>query len=499
MKTYRATQMYAGLLRLYPARFRAEHAAEMKGVFAELITEAAGRGQLPFWRTCWHELRDLPLAVGREHWREYLGREGAMSSLWELSLAPAPDDGRPGSSREALLAGLPHGLAALYLLIGPLFLDNIPLTIGLTVLAVGGLLAGLAAAWRAGWPRWSASWALYWCVAAVAGLSWAGQGLRAWNGQALVEAAFFFIVALALPAALAALARRDRIAGLLLALPVVLMLWLPVMEFVPNAIRNLLQPALWVSAALIAFGLVRGGSVRRGVALTLGLNLAAGLIMAYSRAYLRVYPGDAPAEVRAALPTLDDFFYWLIPALAAFTAVLSGPVLARALWQLGQAAGRRGQWASRLTIAGLLLAVAGNFAGLWAELYGQRPWSASALGLPAAGAAYGGLGLAALGLGLFLATPLRHNPRDRVLLGVLAVVALGLPFAAALPLWMGFRIQPPTIPFGFLQVYAHSTAVYGAATVWWLAAGALALYVSGRRRPADPPPGALNQAGAPTA
>lgn len=98
MTTHRATRMYAGLLRLYPARFQTEHAAEMEAVFAQLITEAAGRGQLPVWRVCGRELRDLPLAVWREHWHEHLTREDfgmktlrpgqiLVAGTWQLTLA----------------------------------------------------------------------------------------------------------------------------------------------------------------------------------------------------------------------------------------------------------------------------------------------------------------------------------------------------------------------------------------------------------------------------
>jgi hypothetical protein len=479
-------QVYRRLLPLYPARFQAEYAAEMEGVFAQAVGEAARQGRLALARRGWRELRDLPLAVLREHWRERTGQEGIMKSLLENGLAAAADDGRPGTSLAAWLAALPHllvvGAFSSSLLFG---LEN-ALAGWVVASALGAVsLGALAGAWRAGWPRWSASWAFYWLVLAVAGLGLGGQALRLVQTQNVYEAALFGLLALVLPAAVYFVARRDRISGLLLGLPLLMAMWMPVLEFVPNAVRNVVQPAMWLSLGLVAYTLVRRGSVRLSYGLALGLNLLVGLAVAYSRAYLRVYPADAPAEVRAAVPVFADFLYWFVPPLAALSTLVVGPVLARALWQLGRLGGALGAWASRLTLAGLLLALLGNFGG-FGDYLGWLGTSRSQLSLLFAACAYGGLLLILLGLGLFLATPLRRSWPDRAIIAALAGVLVGLPFAAVLPIWIGFRFAPNAIPFGFFQVHAHPTAAFGLALAWVLAAGGLGLYLS--RRPASQAP-----------
>ncbi|MBL8055607.1 MAG: hypothetical protein JNK29_02860 [Anaerolineales bacterium] len=483
--------VYRRLLRLYPARFRAEYAAEMEGVWAEAVAEAAARGGWALLQLAGRELRDLPAAALREQWRERTGREGLMTSLLGNELAAATDDGRPGTVRDALWAALPHALVAgLFPALLAAGLENNLAGVILALIGGAAALGALARAWRAGWPRWSASWAFYWLALVVVGVGLGGQALGVLRSQNLLEAALLGLLAVALPAGLYVIAGRDRISGLLLGLPVLMTLWVPTLEFVPGAVRDILQPVMWLAMALAAFAIVRRGSVRFGYLATLGLHLGLGLAIAYSRAYLRVYPPDAPADVRASVPTFADFLYWFIPPLVALSTLLVGPVLARVLWQLGRLAGGLGAWASRLTILGLLLALAGNFGGFGDYLgwlgaaWSWRDWFFSAC-------AYGGLLLVGVGAALFLATPLGRSRPDRRIIAALAGVLLGLPFAATLPLWIGFRLRPGDVPFGFLQVHLHPLPAYGAALAWAVAAGALAFYLS--RRPAAGP---LTPAGA---
>lgn len=470
-------QVYRRLLSLYPARFLAEYASEMEAVFAQAIGEAARQGHLALvWRG-WRELRDLPLAALREHWRERIGKEGFMTSLLEDGLAAAADDGRPGAPREAWLAALPHLLVAGAFLSSLVFgVENALAGWAIALVFGAASLAALVSAWRAGWPRWSASWAFYWLVLAVAGIGLGGQALRLTRTQNVYEAALFGLLALGSPVALYLVARRDRISGLLLGLPMLMALWMPVLEFVPNAVRNLVQPAMWLSVGLAAYILVRRGSVRLSYTLALGLNILAGLAVAYSRAYLRVYPADAPAHWQAEAPSFADFLYWFAPPLAALSTLVVGPVLARALWQLGRLGGALGAWASRLAIAGLVLALLGNF-GSFGEYLGWLGVPRSELSALFTACAYGGLLLFLLGVGLFMATPLRRSRPDRAIIAALAVALFGLPFMAMLPIWIGFRFAPNVIPFGFFLVHLRHAAAYSAALAWVVVAGGLALYL----------------------
>ncbi len=56
-------RLYAAAVWLYPGRFRAAFGAEMQGVFAEALAEAAQAGPRPVLALCARELRGLPLSL----------------------------------------------------------------------------------------------------------------------------------------------------------------------------------------------------------------------------------------------------------------------------------------------------------------------------------------------------------------------------------------------------------------------------------------------------
>jgi hypothetical protein len=118
--------MYTRLLSLYPRRYRAEYGEELQAVFSLLVNEAAQRGRFSVIRLGWREMRDMPGAVIREHWRER--RKRKMET--RTSILPTFE---PGSWREWLAA------MALFLL-----------------LALTSLLSYLHIAW----PSW-VSWVLF--------------------------------------------------------------------------------------------------------------------------------------------------------------------------------------------------------------------------------------------------------------------------------------------------------------------------------------------------
>lgn len=62
-------RIYTWLLHFYPRVFRDEFAGEMQSVFIDAIADAAKRGNAAVIWICFQELRDLPGAILREHWR----------------------------------------------------------------------------------------------------------------------------------------------------------------------------------------------------------------------------------------------------------------------------------------------------------------------------------------------------------------------------------------------------------------------------------------------
>lgn len=475
-------RLYALMLRAYPSAFRAEHADEMRAVFAERLGAAAGRRAR--WAVMLHELRDWPGAVLRQHRRSWALKEVRMPAAIDFSVLQGPDLDRPGSEREAGLAAFPHAWLALWFawMASGLTDDDLSLAMMPGVLGVL-LIPALVIAWRGGWPRWSLSWGAAWLLGALA---LATQVITVWwpamlLSQRLAEGVFWTLIGLALPATLLGLAQRDRVRALLLAIPFGQLLWIPVLEFVSNHLRNPLQALSWALAAAVAFCLVRGGSVRLGVAGTLALTTATGVAYAVARTYFNTYPSGG-IWVRPGYWLLPELLYNLVPNWVALAALLIGPILAGALWRLGRAGGAFGRAGVWLTMTGLTLAVLGNVAGIALYL-----WSGPvAIGRPVPAvtpaiqvAAYGGMAALLIGLALTVEGAQRAGRlHGRWLPAALIGAPLALPLAVMLPLWMGFRSLPPSVPFGFLPVSDFELPTHALALAWLSVASALTLYLS---------------------
>jgi len=212
---------YRCLLRLYPATFRAEFAAEMDEVFGEAMADAAQRGRGALARFCVRELCTWPGAVGREWmcivWARFGGRKGAIvESGPSASESLPPRVGAPGP-----VPWQHHLLAALALLVPGLALAAwfLPgswrqaLVLGAYLYVLLGLLAG----WVRGFPTWSCLhlgyslvFALWLSVVSSPGLRLLGHtfganevwGWRAWLGLGVVA-----LLALLLTRSLRPLAR----------------------------------------------------------------------------------------------------------------------------------------------------------------------------------------------------------------------------------------------------------------------------------------------------
>jgi len=165
MRTRWVTRIYAGLLRLYPRRFRAEFGGEMRGVFADATEDAAAQGRLTLLALLWRELRDVPRHALCEQWRSVVARKGEAMSDGPIATNHAP------VTLAETLAGT--GVFVLYpfvLALGFIFTHLFP-TVNLDAAAVifstmfwtilAGLMIALIVSWCKGFPRWSFPlWAL---------------------------------------------------------------------------------------------------------------------------------------------------------------------------------------------------------------------------------------------------------------------------------------------------------------------------------------------------
>lgn len=300
---------------------------------------------------------------------------------------------------------------------------------GVLILLAGALLAVFFLAWRRKWPLWSAVWAPFFCLPPLllfgGVFNWLTQGqLEFIISQEVVIYVWFplFIAIL-----LYAMTRLHPLRGLLAALPVVYILWLPNMEFVPDLIEfGIKIPSLALVCLTIVF-ILRRGDWRSGLYATLGMNLAVGALFAWAGIY---HGGTLPFS--ASGPNLVETARSLFPQYLATCAILLGPFFAWRFRQEGLLGGRGRKYAYHLVLAGLLLVIVANLAGMSRALQDDRPGSTASNAMAP---------LVWLGLGLYLVGIVwlyRYRTLPRTFTGwaeavLLALLPLGIPIALMLP------------------------------------------------------------------
>jgi len=444
---------YAILVRRYPPSFRTQFEEEMRQVFVDAVADVKSsnatslRRGLYLGALCWRELRGALVSLLREHWHDLTAEESTMREPAEINgdaggiQAIRGEGNEPASWRDAALAGLPHLLMALILgapgllraygVLAP-YTRGIP--VSETVLSLGlagAIVLALIIAWRRGWPRWSASWAAYGLVLAALPVMMLLQ-----NGTtptALSEAFVSVVTPLALAWFLYRVTRQDWLRGLLVTLPVVTAVWHPVLEFVPAPTRNWVMLSAWAMTALIAASILRLGNLQAGVWLVICASLLVGLPFSYARTYLHNIP---PAHASA--PTAWGLANRLAPQLIASSTLVIGPLVGRALRELGERSRRRGMRTYHLALLGVLLSLVGNLGSFWLNTlshvtsYALRPYPQIG-GQMFTVMTYLGVLIYLFGsLCLVIAALRKGAPLGRVASVLLILIPLGLPLAIML-------------------------------------------------------------------
>jgi len=244
---------------------------------------------------------------------------------------------QPGTWVGAILASLPNLLMGLLIGLGKLSVYDINATsqtiysiiaIGLAILVVGVLLF----AWRRGWPLWSASWYLYGAWVTFATISLTVENLNLEESWRYTNA-LFLICILSCIVGYFALLQKSKLHGLLSVAFLFPLLGLMFVEFVPNPIEGWLSIGLSLLAALVVGATVRIGDFRIGLGLVLGLNLIAGLSIAYISEYQML---DLPAGASPHIPQFGSFLQ-LLGFYAIFgLGVIAIPFILRGMWNLGK-------------------------------------------------------------------------------------------------------------------------------------------------------------------
>lgn len=425
---------YALILRLYPTPFRTEFEEEMKGVFAQAISEAAAGGWWALLKTTAGEFSSLPLMVVAEWWSYFRQKERIMGQE-RLSLVPesAVDGGRT-PRLAVLLAALPHILLATSMSLSSVFARVAPSWSGATyygLLIIMGL--ALLFAWRQGWPLWSGSWAGYWLFFAY-GL--AGR-LVPWR-----PGLEYLLMLPPLAIGLLLFLRRPLYGLLAVVAPMLFMTHLFAFELVAGG--EWVWSSIWLLLGVTAGAIVWLGSVRAGVLLTVASQLVAGLIISTARSVLP-YRGLGPTPMGPRpTPELATLLNDFVPlTLAAITL----PLALLLLHPLGQLAGRGGN-KGRHSHKVLLLGLAITFGGVFALR--ARPSLVDGMSSTFASVAVTAGLLLALGAAVTLIRALRSDPNaswQDLLLPLLAafaplvIFALPHPFPTAGHYSAGFQAQ----------------------------------------------------------
>jgi hypothetical protein len=328
------TRLYAWLLRLYPASFRDAFGEEMTAVFSDALVDdpaSIWSAIILFAR----ELKDFPGNLLRQHWLAFKEDSNPMTTLAESNHVPA-ETRQPGSWGAAFLAGLPHLLMGALIGLGKLFVvgvyENAP-TIPAVIGSALGLLvvAALVLAWRHGWPLWSASWYLYGIWVTMAILSLTVENLNLEESWRYTNALFFGWILVCI-IGYVFLLTQSKLHGLLSVAFLFPLLGVMMLEFVPDPVEGWLGLGLGLMTAVTAATIVRQGSFRTGLALVLGLNLAAGLSLAYVGEY---QIKDLPASLQPT-PVFGNFLkLWGLYAFIAL-GIIALPFLVRGVWQVGR-------------------------------------------------------------------------------------------------------------------------------------------------------------------
>ena len=460
--------VYAGLLRLYPPRFRAQFAQEMQAVLACRLSDARPFGWRAWIKTVLSELLDYPASLYRAYGSEWTEAAMQTTAAIEIPWKQAALAGLP-----PLLVGIMNGLPVLVGLLGatlPMVQMNTGAFIGIIDIIFGVLiLVFLGLAWRTGWPRWSAS--LYGLGVAVILVALTPlvylltrQQVNLWQ-----QIELFLVGPIALALVLYLAARREPVRGLLTGLPAILILWNFILEFTAPGARAFVGVVAWLAAALVSAWIARHGNARQGALLALGVAVGSGLLYSLARTYF-IHPDDTPYVQVGNLAEMAE--RWLIPLLAV-SAVLVGPALLNGLRRQAQAAGR--VWAFRLAFVGVLVELAGTLGahlGIQLDLFRLFPGADSAM----IWLSYLGGALFLVGVVLILTAKQAPTPwQERVNQWLSAAILFLTPVAVTLPLAHGYLPGTRALPYGLTWLIQLPIGLLLILAVVWVMAGGWAM------------------------
>ncbi len=346
--------VYSLTLKLYPLPFQERFCGEMEEVFRAGLAAAQKQGRS--FTFILRELFHLPANLVNVYmWsmREGKGRPVAISNVGGGSTSGVSLPGEGWGS--SVLSGLPHILMGIVIISSAIAESGALTSLDLQAAIFAAILLGVVIYNIAkGWKRWSASWLFYLFFIGLIGLSRVMNLLSVSISEEnywLYNLAQVTLIPLLLAYILYKVACKDRLRGLLAAIPLMAVVWTYFLEFVPALPRSL----AWGWIFLLAF--IASGLILRtkNFISALGLALAVPLIGGIPFAYLGVYQGGTLPFSEPG-PSLAEAFRQYLPFVVSVLALVLGPQLAVKLRSIGYDSGKfGGKVYYRLALGGIVL------------------------------------------------------------------------------------------------------------------------------------------------
>jgi hypothetical protein len=217
-------------------------------------------------------------------------------------------------------------------------------------------------AWRTDWPRWTGTWYLLFLILATFPFLYLSIFFEDVSRAAGVfsELMAAFVMPLLIAWVLYLVIRHDPVKALLVVLPIVVLIWQPNMEFVPDHIEALIMIVSLFLAALTTIALLRCVRWRPGLWLVILLTAVVGMLFAYAGIY---HGGSLPFSAPG--PNLREVLKSFTPQFLAVSAIILGPFLAVSFRSIGRNSGTGGNLGYHLVLLGMLLVLAGTLANFF--------------------------------------------------------------------------------------------------------------------------------------
>jgi hypothetical protein len=337
-------------------------------------------------------------------------------------------------------------------------------------------------------PRWSVGWLSLLAFVGVSSLSsfiymFAGE----WNTTRTLVSHLIgeVLLPVGLGIVLYAIYLYDTLTGMLTVLFLFLFFDPFALEFVPEPLNTIVRVATQLVVVVTVLWLVRLGKRATGVGLMVGASFMIGVALALASEYGNNFINYRPSAMDVARHSL--------PNMLSSLSVLIGPLLLRAVWDIGRQSGWAGKLGHGLALLGLALMLAGEFGSyrlfLPDDLSAFREsvsiWFISAIWVGVV-LYMGGLlltGLAAKRAGL---------PLNFGFYGFIIVLLFVTPLVFQLPRIISTRALPGFVPgitnlIYFRQLSEQWTLILGSALGFvWLGLGAGVIALLSHKSPTPP-------------